>query len=157
MIKWCIIIISTGIVLVLSICEPNFLAENNFLVKFASEGAVALLAVILTVTLASVANIHLTINRIIAKAYASNPSKGIAAAEPARKEINENAWVLIIVFFLALAAIFIGGVDGIGINLKSIVHGAVVLFLIINVIVLYDIYKATFDLSRAELEIDLSS
>jgi hypothetical protein len=139
------------LVIASTICKPIFLAHNSFLDKFAGEGAIALLAVILTVTLASVANIHVAINRIVLKGFKDDIEKGRKAAMPARKEINENAWLLLIVFVLSIILVFVKEIDPSQIYIKSLVNGSVLIFLLINALVLYDIYKVVFKLSEEEL------
>ena len=48
-----------------TVVKPEFLANNVFLVEFVNQELLALLAVILAITFASVANIHLALNRIV--------------------------------------------------------------------------------------------
>lgn len=67
MIKIIILVALAAVLAVACICQPSLLSENTILNGLMNHEVLALMAVILTVTLASVANIHLAINRIVAK------------------------------------------------------------------------------------------
>lgn len=94
MIKYVILVVYTGVVTAATICHPSLLANNKFLMAFISHELLGLLAVIMTITFASVANIHLTISRLVAQAPAEKREAARAAIADTRAELNSNAWLL---------------------------------------------------------------
>ena len=93
------------------VCEPQWLSNNAFLNGFVSHEILALKAVILTVTLASVANIHLALNRIVVSRFGSQASL-TEAAKSVKKEINDNAWYIFWGFIATIFAL-------VGLSLRS--------------------------------------
>jgi hypothetical protein len=94
MIKYFIIISFLLFVATATVCNPEFLAKNSFLESFVTHEILGILAVIMTVTFASVANIHFYITRIVGKAYGADLNKGQRKADAPRSELNTNAWLL---------------------------------------------------------------
>jgi len=128
------------------ICKPEWLAENSFLSDFVSEQLLALLAVMMTITFASAANIHLVLNRIIANVFRDNIQDGHRRSEPARKEINEDVWLMFGGFvFVCISLLFKGGLDGE--LVLAIVHGVAVFVIFLYILVFYDIYRVVFRLA----------
>lgn len=125
--------------------DPNILASNTFLDKFVGAELIALLSLILTITLASVANIHLALNRIIKDNF-KDVKAGYAAAMPVRREINSNAWLLFVLFIFSVAAIVMHGWFSENIYLESFVYGIELIVLVLNICVLYDIYRSVYEL-----------
>lgn len=133
-------------VLVLTFRYPNVLAGNTFLDDFVGAQLLSLLAIILTITLASVANIHLGLNRIIKEQFEDDLEEGYSAAEPVRREINQNAWVLFWVFLTCIVLLCVEGAFPSVIWVESFVYGVCALILVLNVWVLYDVYKSVYAL-----------
>ena len=71
-----------------TVSEPTFLAKNNFLQQFVNHEILALLAIILAITFASMANIHLALNRIVMRAFGRRRALGQRSSEAVRREIN---------------------------------------------------------------------
>lgn len=141
-------IAAATIVCALTIAAPSVLAANTFLNGFVTHEILALLAVVLTITLASVANVHLTITRIIRSKFADE-NKGRLAAAPARSEINSNAWALFWAFLVCVAVLVLKGAYPTEVYLVSLMNGLALLVLLFNLLVLHDIYQTVFDLAEA--------
>lgn len=133
-------------VLSVSLFEPKLLADNSFLDDFIGSQILSLLAIILTITLASVANIHLALNRIIESKFKDDFLLGYKGAEPVRKEINSNAWMLFWSFLICILLLLINGQFGKITYVQSFVYGICLIILVLNVCVLYEIYKSVYAL-----------
>lgn len=134
------VIVAAGLVIAFTVCMPNFLAANSFLVEFINHEILNILAVIATVTIASAANIHLAFNRIEERA------EKIGAFNDARSEVNQSAMILV---WLFLATIIILVVKAISDNVfwLSFWNGACLLILLVNVFVLIDITESVFEVT----------
>lgn len=149
-IKWCALIGMATVVAVLTIVHPTILAKNQFLDSFVSHEILALLIIILTITLASVGNIHLTISRLTARF--NNKSEGELAATSARAELNSSAWSLLWSFVVCVSILLIKGsftkID----HIVSIANGFALIILAFNMMVLHDIYTTIFDLVKQDTD-----
>ena len=137
-ISWVSLFISVGSVAVVSVCYPQFLVENHFLKNFMNHEFLNILAVIMTVTAASTANIHLAFNR------AEEKIKKPRYFQQARKEINQGAIVLILLFLLAIAVLIARSYYIHNITIVSLLNGAGLVILLINVLVLVDVTLTVF-------------
>lgn len=132
------------------VCQPGWLASNEFLLTIMTHELVSILVVILTITLASVANIHLAITRMLGgvkgdKTAATNAANGV------RREINTNAWTIFWAFVLAVAALVWKGAYPNNLHIVAAAHAIGLTILLVNVMILHDIYRATFGLARADM------
>jgi hypothetical protein len=133
--------------------KPDFLASNSFLLKFAGSELLSLLAVILAITFASVANIHLALNQIIGRAFAHKIEHGKRKAQPLRNDINGNAWLLFYAFLAYGASLFIGAIFADNMFVKSAVNGIALGTLLLNVLVFRDIYCTVFELAASDVAV----
>lgn len=131
----------------MTVCEPVWLARNKFLDALMSHELVALLVVILTITFASVANIHLAISRMVRQM--PDPWAAANAAEGVRGEINSNAWTIFVAFLVALGALVIKGAWSEHVHAVAAAHAVGLTILLLNVLVLHDIYRSIFALAAA--------
>lgn len=129
------------------IAFPEWLSGNEFLKSAIYIDLLSLLVVILTITFASVANIHLTLNRLLEGA---KPSVNMAAAE-VRTEIDSNAWVLFGAFVICVIAMLFGGAMAENSTGKAIAFAICLLVLLLNFLVLNDIYQSIFALTSLDL------
>jgi hypothetical protein len=136
------------IVAVLTATHPHLLADNNFLNSFISHEILAVLIVTLTITLASIGNIHLTISRLVRKF--DNSAEGELRATPARNELNSSAWSLFWAFGLCVVVLLIKGGFPENCYVVSLVNGAALVILTFNMMTLYDIYTTVFDLVKED-------
>ena len=77
------ILLSVGVLLIATIiCKPGWISDDNaFLRDFVSEYFLSVLGVILAISVPSMAQIHLSLNRI-------EESRGIESFQEVRAEIN---------------------------------------------------------------------
>ena len=137
-ISWVSVIISIGSVVVVSVLCPQFLVENHFLKNFINQELLNILAVIMTVTAASTANIHLVFNR------AEEKIKKPRYFEQARKEINQDAIALIALFLLTIAVLIARSYYIHNITIVSLLNGTGLVILLTNVLVLIDVTLTVF-------------
>lgn len=147
MIRWVVIIAVSTFFGVLTVIQPGVLATNEFLQGFVSHEIIALLIVVLTITLASVGNIHLTLTRIVRKKF-DNQSEGELAAAPARAEIDSSAWGLFWAFGLCILVLILKGAFPHGPYIVSAANGAALVILLFNLMVMHDLYKTVYELTK---------
>ena len=133
----------------LVICKPEWLSDNTFLKGFITFEILSLLAVILTVTLASVANIHLAINRIIARHLAGNTAQ-IRVAEEIKTEIKSNAWTIFYSFFFAVGILFVKGLNEPDQLIVSVCNASMLWLLLLNLMCILDIYRVIYGIVDLE-------
>lgn len=131
----------------MAVCEPAWLATNMFLDALMSHELLALLVVILTITFASVANIHLAISRMVQQA--PDPAAANASADGARREINSNAWTIFLAFIAAVIVLLVKGWAQGNQHVVAFAHAVGLAILLLNVLVLHDIYRSIFGLAQA--------
>jgi hypothetical protein len=139
-----------------TICAPEFFGANEFLKSFITFELLNVLAVIVTVTLASIANIHLSLNRIVRSAF-RDKRVGQARSAVVRREINQNGLLLAGLFFAACAALFLKGAQPNDIYVLSFVHSLGLTILLTNLLVLYDTYAVIYSLVKLEGQLPSSS
>lgn len=127
---------------------PQVLAANTFLTGFVTYEIMSFLIVILTITFASVANIHLSVSRTQTTIKDAATRKRVEEnfAKPLRAETRSSAWLLFWALVICTVALFLKGEFPTNQYVLSAVHGIAVLVLITNAVVLYDIYSTVFAL-----------
>lgn len=125
-----------------SVSRPDILANNEFLRAFMGPDMMAVLVVILTITFASVANIHLSISRMVSGA--ANKAAASRAAEGVRTQINSNAWVIFWAFLVAIIALFLHGQFPKEAMVRSFATAACLTVLLLNGLVMHDLYRTIF-------------
>ena len=140
--------IATGIVAALATAFwPKILAENEFLKNYVTHEILSLLAVTMTITFASVANIHLSITRSLQSAVRDPVARAAIEekhAKPMRVEINSSAWLLFWTFAVTFIAVLVKGQFPKSDYVLSFVHGVGIVATLINLLVIRDIYRTTF-------------
>lgn len=138
------------------ICRPAWLSSNSFLIDFVDHEAISLLAVILTITLASVANIHLSMNRILLAARSRPSADLVRSAQAVKSETRDDAWYIFWGFVIAiLAVIFKGAV--INTTAIAVSHALVLFVYVLFLVCLRDIHRIIFGLAELELEMGNST
>lgn len=142
------VIFSTALIGTLTLFAPKFLAENEFLKAFVGHELLAFLVVVLTITLGSVANIHLSIARTQTEIQDADTRKKIEEqfAKPLKLETQSSAWMLFWAMVVIVVALVIRGAVPQSEYVSSVVHGVAITVLILNGVVLYDIYSTIFEL-----------
>ena len=134
-----LIILTIGIGLV-SCLRPDWLSDHNaFLKDFMNHELLAVLGVIVTITLASAANLHLEFNRL-EDAFGE-------AFEDARKATKSYAYMLISLFVLALALVVIKPIAATNVHIEALFNGAGILIISLNILALLDLTIAVFEIS----------
>ena len=121
----------------------EWLHSNEFLKEFISHELISLLAVVLTVTLASVANIHLAINRIVAN-YLSHSAEQKKVAEKIKAEIKGNAWVIFWSFAVAIVILFVKGLNQSDPLIVAVCNASMLWILLLNLLCILDIYRVIY-------------
>jgi len=139
-IAYCVLICSAAVVVVLSAVAPRVLNdENDFLKEFIGGQLLSFLGVIVTITLASAAQLHIALNNIEEKASKKN------AFAATRAEIRSGAMWLIGLLLLAVFLVVLKEliVNPCGI---SLLNGAALIIVIWNVLILISMTDAIFAL-----------
>jgi hypothetical protein len=134
----CVILCSTTVVLVASIMRPELLSDrNDFLHNFVNHELLALLGIIMTITLASAAALHLEFNKI----EESYKHRGLTKT---RTNVHRGAYLLIILFLFSVALVVAKPLLPSTSEWQSIVNGVAIVVVIVNALVLLDLTQLTF-------------
>ena len=152
MIKIVSLIVIAGVLSGMVICKPHWLADNVFLQQFVNHEAIALMAVILTVTLASVANIHLALNRMVMKKFKDN-AEIKAASATVKREMRDNAWLIFWGFTLTFVLLLIKGLNDENLIVLASINGIVVWTIFLFIACMFDIYQVVFGIADLELSL----
>jgi hypothetical protein len=131
----------------MSVSRPDLLTGNTFLSAIMGPDLVAVLVVVLTITFASVANIHLSVSRMIATA--PDREKVQAASVRVRGQISSNAWLIFWAFLAALVALFIYGQFPKEAMVRSFSIGVCLTVVLLNGLVMHDLYRSIFILAMS--------
>jgi hypothetical protein len=153
MVSWTIFIVYMAGSIVISICRPDAITKNDFMGKFVGADLLNVLAVIMTITFASIANIHLTVSRVIAAAFRENPSLGQEKAAGLRRELNTNAWLMFAGFIWAAIFSAVRAIPKITDTLIAFSDTMAIAALVVHMLVFRDIYSTLFGLSASDLAI----
>lgn len=140
----------TALVGSMSVSRPDLLTGNTFLSSIMGPDLVAVLIVVLTITFASVANIHLSVSRMIATA--PDREKARAASAGVRGQISSNAWLIFWAFLAALIALFIYGQFPNEAMIRSFSISVCLIVVLLNGLVMHDLYRAIFILAMSASE-----
>ena len=153
MISYGIVIAWVLFVAIIAACNPYILANNEFINGFVGGDLLNLLAVIMTITFASIANLHLTISRLIGANFKENIADGQKKAAALRGQLNTNAWLLFWVFALAVLCSIAKGMSAKYPALLAIFNGGALGALLVQVLVFHDIYSTLFGIASSDLAV----
>jgi hypothetical protein len=137
-ISFCILIITVGVILAAVISEPSFLSDNNkFLKDFVNHELLSILGVVLAITLASAANLHLEFNKIEEKFKATGLSKS-------RGNIKNGAYALIIMFFASVCIVVLKPIIADGERSQAVFNGFALLIVEWYILIMTDMLETTF-------------
>ncbi len=126
------LIVLSGILTGIAVCKPEILTGNEFVEKFVVEDTLTIMAVIMTIAIATIATIHIWFNELELR-----HEKKVFG--PARKEINANALLLVWLFVAELIVLILRGYfKGYGTGTAMFDGAAIVVFLS-SIITLLDI------------------
>lgn len=131
-----LIILTIGIA-TLSACQPHWISDDNsFLKEFIGQDLLSVLGIIVTITLASTANLHLQFNRL-------EDTFGEAFKE-ARNATKAYAYLLIGLFFLSLVLVVLKPVLAQDKHWEAAFNGSGIIIVALNILSLMDIIGAVF-------------
>jgi hypothetical protein len=133
-------VVSVGVVISLSSCCPWVLSDSNqFMKQLIGPELLSVLGVILAITLASTAQIHLAFNKV-------EEDHNKTVFDAARSELRQGSYSLIGSFAVALAVLLMKSVMHFSEVAISLVNGSLVILLVFNLLVLTDITRTVFAL-----------
>lgn len=137
-IPYCILIVGLGVVLALSASSPATLSDSNaFLKDFVGPELLAILAVIVSITLASTSSLHLELNKI-------EERHNTRAFHKTRAGIKQAAYWLVGLLVIAIGVVALKGGLPLSEVGQSVFNGIALLVLLWNVLILTSITQAVF-------------
>jgi len=128
-----LLIVLAGVLSAMSICAPEILTKNNFLTGFINHEILNILAVIMTIAIATISIIHIWFNELEEKHQKKVFGK-------ARREINQSAYWFIWLFLTALVLLIARSLPNFeSETAQSFFNGAILLVLLTSVITLIDV------------------
>ncbi|MES1203073.1 MAG: hypothetical protein ABUS57_16680 [Pseudomonadota bacterium] len=147
-IAYCILIVFAALVLALSACSPSILSDGNaFLRGFVNQEFIAMQAVVLSITLGSIAQLHVTFNDI-ERRYRR---RGLAKTKAG---VRSAAYWLIGLFVAALVLVVCKPLLSQAAWAQSLFNGAALFILIWNVLVMTSIVETTLGIEPDHFEVE---
>lgn len=137
------LLIFGALLVAVSVCSPDTLAKNQFLDEFVNHEYINVLAVIVTVSLVSVTQIHLEYSRIERRF-------DIRVFAEARRTINLGALILTSMLLLAFLVSFVRAEVVADPVQLSLAHGASLLTVLTAVFIMYDLVRTVYVLAAEE-------
>jgi hypothetical protein len=140
-----LLIVTGGVLLATAICMPSVLFSNEFLMGFIDHEILNIMAVIMTISIATIATIHIWFNELEDK-----HQKTVFGA--ARREINSSAFWFIGLFVAQLVLLIVRSFSIFASKptAMSIFNGISLLLLLTSVITLWDIMAVVKSLTPRE-------
>lgn len=137
-IGFCALICGATLVAVLAAYNPAVISDkNDFLHHFVNQELLGLLGIIMTITLASIASLHLEFNKIEERYQ----RRGLTRS---RQGIMQNAFCLIGLFFVSVVIVVAKPVTHGGDAGEALFNGAALLVLLWNILILIEITETAF-------------
>ena len=95
-----ILVVVAGVLMAISISEPTVLSQNDFLKGFVTHEVLGMMAVIMTISMTTIATIHIWFNELEAK-------HGKKVFGAARREINSSIFHFVGIFVLQLIVLIV--------------------------------------------------
>lgn len=138
---WFAIILSIAACVAVAACSPALINENAFLNGFVNHEILSIQAVIFTITLASIANIHLEYNKL----HERHPEL-LGRLQSARSELKNNAVWLILIFAVTVVLLILRSSPWTGYAAQAFLTGLILVGLLFNILVLSDITMSIFSI-----------
>jgi uncharacterized protein YacL len=136
----CSLIATVAVVLICAIYNPSYLSDQNtFMHHFVNQELLALLGIIMTITLASAASLHLEFNKIEEKFQ----KRGLTNT---RRGVMQGAYGLIFGFLLAVVLVVFKPLLPHSEGAEAIVNGLALVVLLFNVLILLDLTQLAFSI-----------
>ena len=123
-----------AVFIILSATAPDFLADNKFLIGFVNQEILSIMAVIMTISIATIATIHIWFNELEAK-----HEKRVFSA--ARMELNQSAFYFVILFVAQLVCLVVRSFSIFESSkvAVSLFNGASLMLLLLSLVTLLDV------------------
>jgi hypothetical protein len=136
----CILVATVAVWLVTLVYRPDALADGNaFMRGFVNHELLAFLGVIVTITLASAANLHLTLNQLEAAAKEKNNFP--ATRRAVKMSAYAMLWLLVFAFVLVVVKPL--ATSG-NVYVEAFFNGGALVIVITNILILADLTEAAF-------------
>jgi hypothetical protein len=137
-IAWSLLIAVTTILLAISICQPYYLSDtgNSFFREFVTHEMLAVLGVIVTITLASAASIHLELNKLEERTGAGFPD--------ARRAVKLSSYALVLTFGAAFFIVMAKPWVGDGLHATAAMNSLSILTFMFSLAIMADLTMAIF-------------
>ena len=132
----------TTILIVVVIAEPEWLCDKKpFLKEFMGKDILPVLGVILTITLASAAQLHLEFNKI-------EERYGAVMLNKSRSKVHQAAFAMIYTFLIAAVLLVVKPiiVDSFSERSQAAINAVGLFLLWINVVILIELTQAAFSI-----------
>jgi hypothetical protein len=134
----CLFMAVAAVIVCVSVATPATLSDaNGFLKDFVGSQLLGFLGVVVTITLASAANLHFELNKL----EAERQKRGFVKT---RGAIRQSAAWLIGLLLLAIALLVIKPALGSNQTVQSLANGGALLIVLFNVLVLIDLTQMAF-------------
>jgi hypothetical protein len=136
-----LLIVAAALVLACAICAPGVLSDQNtFFVTFIGPDLLEILGVILAITLASSAQLHLEFNKIEERFKMRGLTK-------TRASVRQDTYALIFLFVIGIAIVVCKPLLAAADWSQTIFNGLALLVLLANVLLLVSLTRTTFSIS----------
>jgi hypothetical protein len=141
-ISYVVLALSITIVIICAIVVPDLLSDSNtFFHAFVNHELLAVLGVILAITLASTAQIHLEFNKIEERYKREN------ALLRARREVRSSAFFLIFLFLMAVFIVVTKPMLAHTPWSQTLFNGASIIIIVWDVLILIDLTMTIFGIT----------
>lgn len=143
-ISWCILISALAVVVACAVAMPQVLSNGNqFLNGFVNHELLAILGIIMTITLASAASLHLEFNKIEER----YKKEGLRET---RRGVKQGAYCLIVLFLVAVVLVVVRPLAAGTPAVEALFNGTALILLLWNVLVLIELTQLAFSI-KADL------
>lgn len=134
----CSLIAALAVVLACAIYNPAYLSDKNeFMHHFVNHELLAILGIIMTITLASAANLHLEFNKIEERYQRHGLTK-------TRRGVVQGAYCLIFLFLFAVGLVVLKPLFPYSDGIEAVISGLALITLLFNVLILLDLTQLAF-------------
>jgi hypothetical protein len=139
-ISWCILISVAAVLTMCAVAKPDLLSDKKgFLHHFVNHELLAVLGIIMTITLASAASLHLEFNKI----EEQHNKRGLVET---RRGVKQGAYFLIILFVVSVVLVVVKPLAQGHEMMEAILNGAAIYILLWNVLVLLELTQLAFSI-----------
>ena len=137
-VSFVILIVLVGLVLACAVSAPEILSDkNSFMKNFVGPEFLGVLGVILAITLASSAQLHLEFNKIEERFKAHGLTK-------TRASVRQDTYALIVLFAFGIALAVFKSLLASEAWAQTIFNGFAIIVVVANVLLLLDLTRTTF-------------